>query len=82
VTPGTVHVEDLQVGDCVEVQKVGQDPNRPDLDLITILRAACENRADVYRVDKIVASEDACPGGFLVSRSQTVYACISKVSGT
>jgi hypothetical protein len=36
----------------------------------------------VYRVDKIAASEDACPGTLLVSSSETVYACISKVSGT
>jgi hypothetical protein len=81
-TPGTVHVEDLQVGDCVEVQKAGQDPTRPDVDLIRIFRAACENRADVYRVDQIAANADACPGAFLMTRSETVYACISKVSGT
>ena len=81
-TPGTVHVEDLQVGDCVEVQKLAPDPTRPGLDLIRIFRAACENRADVYRVDQIAAREDACPGAVLVSPSETVYACVSKVSGT
>jgi hypothetical protein len=81
-TPGTLHVEDLQVGDCVEVQKMAPDSTRPGYDHIMIFRAACENRADVYRVDKIAASEDACPGTLLVSSSETVYACISKVSGT
>ncbi len=77
-----MNVENLRIGDCVEVHKDGTDPTRPDLDVLSISRATCENRADVYRVDRFGTRPDDCPGSFLLSSSETLYVCISKVSAT
>jgi hypothetical protein len=77
-TPSTVSVEDLRVGDCVNIEKVRADPANPGLEFIKIYASACVAGATVYRVDQIVTRAGVCPQTFLVNRSETVYACVSK----
>jgi hypothetical protein len=77
----TVSVEQLRVGDCVEVQQTQPDPTRgPDTNVILIFPVRCEVRDGVFRVDQIL-STSACPGQTLFNRQETVFACISDFRG-
>ena len=77
----TVRVEELRVGDCVEVQQTQPDPTRgPDTNLILIFPVRCEIRDGVFRVDQIL-STDSCPVQALVNRQETIFACISSYRG-
>jgi hypothetical protein len=81
VTTGGVRVEDLNVGDCVRLEKQGPDPSRPGLDFIKIYSSACVAGDKVYRVDQIASNANACPDSFLVNSFETIYACVSKLNG-
>ena len=81
VTTGAMRVEDLNVGDCVRLEKQGSDPNRPGLDFIKIYSSACAAGDNVYRVDQITSRAKACPNSFLVNSSETIFACVSKLNG-
>jgi Domain of unknown function (DUF4190) len=77
----TVRVEQLQVGDCVEVQQTQPDPTRgPDTNIILIFPVRCEVRDGVFRVDQKL-STDSCPAQALFNREETIFACISKFRG-
>lgn len=77
----TVAVEDLRVGDCVEVQQTQPDPTRgDDTNIINIFPVACEVRDGVFRVDQVL-STSACSGQTLFNRQETVFACISNYRG-
>ncbi|MBV9514273.1 MAG: DUF4190 domain-containing protein, partial [Mycobacteriaceae bacterium] len=75
----TVNVDDLQVGDCVEVEQTGPDPNRPGYDFIKVYSAACQPGDNIYRVDRITSRAEDCPKTFLVNTSENLYACISRI---
>jgi len=77
----TVRVEQLRVGDCVEVQQTQPDPTKgPDTNVILIFPVRCEVRDGVFRVDQILTTS-ACPGQTLFDRQETVFACISDYRG-
>jgi len=77
----TVRVEDLRVGDCVEVQQNKPDPTKgPETNIILIFPVRCEVRDGVFRVDQI-SSSSSCPGQTLFNRQETVFACISNYRG-
>jgi hypothetical protein len=77
----TVRVEQLRVGDCVEVQQTQPDPTRgPDTNIILIFPVRCEVRDGVFRVDQKL-STDSCPAQALFNREETIFACISKYRG-
>ena len=77
----TVTVEQLRVGDCVEVQQTQPDPTRgADTNIILIFPVRCEVRDGVFRVDQIL-STNSCPGQALFDRQETVFACISNYRG-
>jgi hypothetical protein len=81
VNTGTVRVDDLNIGDCVRLEKVGPDPTHPGLDFIKVYSSACVAGDSVYRVDQIASRADVCPNTFLVNPLETRYACVSKLSG-
>jgi hypothetical protein len=77
----TVSVEQLRVGDCVEIQQTQPDPVRgPDTNVILIFPVRCEVRDGVFRVDEI-SSTKSCPVQTLFNRQETVFACISDYRG-
>jgi Domain of unknown function (DUF4190) len=80
-TPTMVRVDDLKVGDCVEVEQGGPDPNRPGYEFITIFSSACQVGDNIYQVDRIATRAEACPKTFLVNRSETIFACVSRFTG-
>jgi heme/copper-type cytochrome/quinol oxidase subunit 2 len=74
-----VSVEDLRVGDCVEVQQTRPDPNiREDQD-VNIFRVRCERRDEVFRVDSISSPTNTCSGRALINSTEVLFACISPV---
>jgi hypothetical protein len=77
----TVTVEQLRVGDCVEVQQTQPDPTKgPETNVILIFPVRCEVRDGVFRVDQIL-STDSCPAQTLFNREETIFACISSYRG-
>jgi hypothetical protein len=77
----TVTVEQLRVGDCVEVQQTQPDPTRgPATNLILIFPVRCEVRDGVFGVDQTL-STDSCPAQALFNRAETIFACISTYRG-
>ncbi len=77
----TVTVEELRVGDCVEVQQTQPDPTRgPETNIILIFPVRCEVRDGVFQVDQIL-STSSCPGQTLFNRQETIFACISNYRG-
>ena len=82
VTTGAVRVDDLNIGDCVRLEKQGPDPTHPGLDFIKIYSSACVAGDSVYRVDQIASRAEACPNTYLVNPFETRYACVSKLNGT
>jgi hypothetical protein len=77
----TVRVEELRVGDCVEVQQNAPVPGEPNTSSIYIYRTPCQVRDGVENVDSIVANENACPGLMLRNLTRTIFACVSDFKG-
>jgi hypothetical protein len=77
----TVAVEDLHVGDCVEVQQTQPDPTKPDYQDVKIYRVRCEVRDGVFRVSLIASSLDQCTVRVLINRKDTMFACIDEFRG-
>jgi len=77
----TVAVEDLRVGDCVEVQQTQPDPNYQDDQDVKIFRVGCEARDGVFRVDSISSPTNTCGGRALINRGRVIFACISPLKG-
>jgi Domain of unknown function (DUF4190) len=78
----TVSVDELRVGECVEVQQTRPDPTRgPGTDQIRIFPVRCEVRDGVFQVDQIL-SNHSCPGQTLFNPAETRFACISDFRGS
>ena len=77
----TVTVEDLRVGQCVEVQQVQPDPTRPGSQDVKIYLVRCEVRDGVFQVNLVTSSEDQCTVRVLANRANTLFACISEFRG-
>jgi hypothetical protein len=77
----TVTVEDLRVGQCVEVQQFQPDPTRPGSQDVKIYLVRCEVRDGVFQVNLITSSEDQCTVRVLANRADTLFACISEFHG-
>ena len=77
----TVTVEDLRVGQCVEVQQVQPDPTRPGSQDVKIYLVRCEVRDGVFQVNLVTSSEDQCTVRVLANRANTLFACISEFHG-
>jgi hypothetical protein len=77
----TVTVEDLRVGQCVEVQQFQPDPTRPGSQDVKIYLVRCEVRDGVFQVNLITSSEDQCTVRVLANRVDTLFACISDFRG-
>ena len=77
----TVTVEDLRVGQCVEVQQFEPDPTRPGSQDVKIYLVRCEVRDGVFQVNLITSYEDQCTVRVLANRANTLFACISEFHG-
>ena len=77
----TVAVEDLHVGDCVEVQQTEPDPTKPGYQDVKIYRVRCEVRDGVFQVSLITSSVDQCNVRVLINRKDTLFACIDEFHG-
>ena len=77
----TVNVEDLRVGDCVEVQQTQPDPARPDYQDVKIYQVRCEVRDGVFQVSLIASSVNQCTVRVLINRKDTLFACIDEFRG-
>jgi hypothetical protein len=77
----TVAVEDLRVGDCVEVQQTQPDPTKPGYQDVKIYRVRCEVRDGVFQVSHIASSSDQCTVRVLINRKDTLFACIDEFHG-
>ena len=77
----TVAVEDLHVGDCVEVQQTQPDPTKPGYQDVKIYRVRCEVRDGVFQVSLITSSVDQCNVRVLINRKDTLFACIDEFHG-
>ena len=80
-TRPTIRVEDLRVGDCVEVQQIQPEPNRPGYQFGAFYPVSCQVRDGVFRVDQISSPTNTCPGRVLINKTETIYACISPFKG-
>ncbi|POX91140.1 DUF4190 domain-containing protein [Mycobacterium kansasii] len=81
-TRPTFPVEDMRVGDCVEIQHLYPDPTNPDQTQISLFYSVpCEVRDGVFRVDKIATQRSQCPGYALVNADETLFACVSNFRG-
>ena len=77
----TVTVEDLRMGQCVEVQQFEPDPTRPGSQDVKIYLVRCEVRDGVFQVNLVTSSEDQCTVRVLANRANTLFACISEFRG-
>ena len=77
----TVAVEDLRMGDCVEVQQTQPDPTKPDYQDVKIYRVRCEVRDGVFQVSLIASSADQCTVRAQINRKDTIFACIDEFRG-
>jgi hypothetical protein len=77
----TVTVEELRVGQCVEVQQFQPDPTRPGSQDVKIYLVRCEVRDGVFQVNLISSSEDQCTVRVLANRANTLFACIVEFRG-
>jgi hypothetical protein len=76
----TATLEELRVGECVEIQQTAPDPNEPGAQLVKAFPVACQERDGVFRVDLVSASIGAC-GAYLTNEQKSLFACISKFGG-
>jgi hypothetical protein len=77
----TVSVEELRVGDCVEVQQNERVPGDPDSSYINIYRSPCQVRDGVARVDVITQNKNDCQRLVLINQPETLFACVSDFKG-
>jgi hypothetical protein len=77
----TVSVEELRVGDCVEVQQNERVPGDPDSSYINIYRSPCQVRDGVARVDLITQNKNDCQRLVLINQPETLFACVSDFKG-
>jgi Domain of unknown function (DUF4190) len=79
----TVSVSELQVGDCIEVQREMVDKDHPEGGyIVTIYRTACRVADGVVQVKQILPSETCQTRVWLANTPQnTIYACIDDFKG-
>jgi hypothetical protein len=74
-------MEELRVGECVEIQQTAPDPNDLGAQQIKAFPVACQERDGVFRVDQVSVSARACGGGYLTNEQRSLFACISQFEG-
>ena len=77
----TVNVEELRVGDCVEVQQNKPDPTQANTDFITVYPVVCEVREGVMQVTQILSTDSCKSPSSLSNNKKTVFACIVDFKG-
>lgn len=77
----TINVEELRVGDCVEVQQNKPDPNEANTDFITVYPVRCEVREGVMQVTQILSTDSCRSPSSLSNQRKTVFACIVDFKG-
>ena len=77
----TINVEELRVGDCVEVQQNKPDPNEANTDFITVYPVRCEVREGVMQVTQILSTDSCKSPSSLSNQRKTVFACIVDFKG-
>lgn len=77
----TVDVDDLQVGDCVEVQQNEPVPGDPTKNYVVVYPASCQVRDGIAVVDRITTNKNDCPGLVLINAPETRFACVSDFKG-
>ena len=77
----TANVEDLHIGDCVEIQQTAPDPNDPGAQQIKIYPVNCQVRDGIFRVDQISQNTGVCTDEYLTNKQRNLFACISKFGG-
>jgi len=77
----TVNVDDLQVGDCVEVQQNEPVPGDPTKNYVVVYPAVCQVRDGIAVVDRITTDKNDCTGLFLINAPETRFACVSDFKG-
>lgn len=77
----TVTVEELHVGDCVELTQNEPDPNRENTNLGYIYRSPCIVKDGVLQVTSIVSSKDQCPNYMTFNNEETIFACLKDFKG-
>jgi hypothetical protein len=77
----TANVEDLHIGDCVEIQQTAPDPNDPGAQQIKIYPVNCQVRDGIFRVDQVAPNTSACTDEYLTNQQRNLFACISKFGG-
>lgn len=74
----TINVENLHLGDCVEIQDNEPAAGQPNTDYIFIYRVPCQVREGVFQVRQLVPTEDKCTTtNVIYNQARTVFACIS-----
>jgi hypothetical protein len=77
----TINVDQLRVGDCVEVQQNKPDPNQANTDFITVFPVRCEVREGVMQVTQILSTDSCKSPSSLSNQRKTVFACIVDFKG-
>jgi hypothetical protein len=77
----TTSVDQLRVGDCVEVQQNKPNPDEPNTDFITIYPVTCEVREGVLQVTQLLSTDSCKTETSLSNKRKTVYACIVDFKG-
>jgi hypothetical protein len=77
----TVTMEELLVGECVEIQQTAPDPNEPGVQQVKAFPVACQERDGVFRVDQFSVTTSACGDEYLTNEQRSLFACISKFGG-
>jgi hypothetical protein len=77
----TATVEELHVGECVEIQQTAPDPNDPGAQQIKIFPVSCQARDGVFTVVRVAPTTSACTDEYLTNQQRNLFACISKFGG-
>lgn len=79
--PQQVTVDQLKVGDCVQIEEHGADRTDPNAKSISITMSMCLQIPGIYHVDRVTATEGTCPGDTLFNTEKTTFVCVSPYRG-
>ncbi|KZS51722.1 hypothetical protein A4G26_19930 [Mycobacterium kansasii] len=77
----SVTVDELRVGDCIEVQQQAPDPAERNADLALIYPTACQVRDGVLQVLQLLSTDSCNTRSELWNRNKTIFACIADFKG-
>ena len=69
----TATVEELHVGECVEIQQTAPDPNDPGAQQIKIFPVSCQARDGVFTVIRLTATNSACTDEYLTNQQRNLF---------